>query len=83
MMPEMSTVARRLREYRKQEGKTQFEMGAEMGISTEEVSLIEREKKNDIKLSTLQKMAAHMGITVAALVAVEGNEDEDEDENGA
>ena len=67
----MGAMAKRLKSYRAEQGKTQFEMGMEMGISAEEISLIERGKKEDIKLSTLQKMAAHMGITVSELIKVE------------
>lgn len=67
----MNAMAKRLKSYRTEQSKTQFEIGAEMGISTEEISLIERGKKEDIKLSTLQKMAAHMGVTVSELLKVE------------
>lgn len=67
----MGAMTRRLKSYRTEQGKTQFEMGTEMGISTEKISLIERGQKADIKLSTLQKMAAHMGITVSELIKVE------------
>lgn len=70
-MPEMQAVAKRLKEYRAAQNKTQFEMGAEMGISTEEISLIERGRRDDMKLTTMQKMAAHMGITVSELLKVE------------
>ena len=41
-----------------------------MGISVEELSLIER-KLTDPKLSTLQKIAAYMGITVSKLLETE------------
>ena len=67
----MGAMTKRLKSYRREQGKTQFEMSGEMGISVEEISLIERGKKEDIKLSTLQKMAAHMGITVSELIKVE------------
>ena len=46
-----------------------------VGISEEEVSLIEREKLTDIKLSTLQKVAAMAGLTVSELLSVEPEED--------
>lgn len=73
-MPEAIMVAKRLKEYRLSNSKTQFEMGSEMGLSTEEISLIERVRVKDLKLSTLQKIAAHMGITVSELVAIEDRE---------
>ena len=54
---------------------TQAEFAAMVGISEEEVSLIEREKLTDIKLSTLQKVAAMTGLTVSELLSVEPEED--------
>ena len=56
-------------------GLTQAEFAAMVGISEEEVSLIEREKLTDIKLSTLQKVAAMTGLTVSELLSVEPEED--------
>lgn len=73
-MPEAVVVAKRLKAYRKARSKTQFEMASEMGISVEQVSLIERERAKDLKLSTLQKISAHMGITVSELLAIEDRE---------
>lgn len=72
-MPETDALAKRVKAYRKQLSKNQFEMASEMGISIEEISLIER-GKTDPKLSTLQKIAAHMGITVSSLLEVEEKE---------
>lgn len=43
----MGAMVKRLKSYRAEQGKTQFEMGMEMGISVEEISLIERGKKED------------------------------------
>lgn len=68
-MPEIRALAKKLKGYRKELGKTQFEIAGEMGISIEEVSLIEREKANP-GLRTMQKMAAHMGITVSELLKI-------------
>ena len=42
----------------------------------EEVSLIEREKLTDVKLSTLQKVAALTGLTVSELLSIEMTEEE-------
>ena len=69
-MPEISALAKRVRAYRESLGETQFELSGEIGISIEELSLIERGQANP-RLSTMQKIAAHMGITVSALLDVE------------
>lgn len=69
-MPEISALAKRVRSYRESLGETQFELSGEIGISIEELSLIERGQANP-RLSTMQKIAAHMGITVSALLEVE------------
>ncbi len=68
-MPETDVLAKRVKAYRKGLSKNQFDMACEMGISIEEISLIER-GKTDPKLSTLQKIAAHMGITVSSLLEI-------------
>ena len=75
-MPETVALAERLKKYRRDQEKNQFEMAGEMGISIEEISLLER-AKTDPKLSTLQKIAAHMGITVSNLLEVELEESEE------
>ena len=69
-MPETDALAKRVKRYRKEQSKNQFEMASDIGISIEEISLIER-GKTDPKLSTLQKIAAYMGITVSSLLEVE------------
>lgn len=69
-MPETDALAKRVKEYRNRLSKNQFDMANEMGLSIEEISLIER-GKTDPKLSTMQKIAAHMGITVSSLLEVE------------
>jgi len=72
-MPETEALAKRVKAYRKELSKNQPEMAYEMGISTEEISLIDRGKTVP-KLSTLQKIAAHMGITVSSLLETERRE---------
>ena len=62
-------MAQRIKKYRKRQKKSQMEMAVEMGISVEEISLIER-GMTDPKLSTLQKIAARMGITVSSLLEI-------------
>lgn len=69
-MPETDVLAKRVKEYRKRRFKNQPDMAWEMGLSTEEISLIER-GKTDPKLSTLKKIAAHMGITVSSLLEID------------
>lgn len=69
-MPELDTLARRIKAYRTKFGKTQFDLALDIGISIEELSLIER-KLTDPKMSTLQKIAAYMGVTVSELLSEE------------
>ena len=70
-MPEIAALARRVKAYRQQMGMSQLKMSEVTGVSVEEISLIEREKVNDLKLSTVQKFAAYMDITVSDLLLVE------------
>lgn len=74
-MPELTIFAVRMKKTPPKMGLTQAEFAAMVGISEEEVSLIEREKLTDIKLSTLQKVAAMTGLTVSELLSVEPEED--------
>ena len=74
-MRELTIFAVRMKKIRTKMGLTQAEFAAMVGISEEEVSLIEREKLTDIKLSTLQKVAAMTGLTVSELLSVEPEED--------
>ena len=74
-MPELTIFSVRMKKIRTKMGLTQAEFAAMVGISEEEVSLIEREKLTDIKLSTLQKVAAMTGLTVSELLSVEPEED--------
>ena len=77
-MPETEALAMRIKAYRKQKSKNQFEMACYTGLSIEEISLIER-GKTDPKLSTLQKLAAYMGVTVSTLLDTEQRTEEDQD----
>lgn len=69
-MPECEALAKNVYRIRHEMELSQMEFAAECGISTEELSLIEREK-TDPKLSTLQKMAAYIGCEVSELIKVE------------
>ena len=75
-MPKLRIFAVRVKKIRTKMGLTQAEFAAMVGISEEEVSLIEREKLTDVKLSTLQKVAALTGLTVSELLSVEMTEEE-------
>lgn len=68
-MPECEALAKNVKKIRQKMELSQMEFAAECGISTEILSLIEREK-TDPKLSTLQKMAAYVGCEVAELIKV-------------
>ena len=69
-MPEVNALAKRIRKIRKDMNMSQIEFAANCGISTEILSLIEREK-TDPKLSTLQSIAAFTGCEVSELLKVD------------
>ena len=71
-MPEIEALAKYLKEFRKINKETQFEFAANVGISIEELSLMEREIANP-SLDTLQKIAAYTGNTVSELLRVDKN----------
>ena len=71
-MPEREALAKYLKEFRKINKETQFEFAANVGISIEELSLMEREIANP-SLDTLQKIAAYTGNTVSELLQVDKN----------
>lgn len=66
-MPETITLANNVKKYRERLRINQLDMAERSGLSLEEISLIER-CKTDPKLSTLQKLAAYMGVPVSALL---------------
>lgn len=69
-MPERDVLSKRIKACRHIRHMTQFDFSEEVGLSTEEISLLEREE-TDPKLSTLQSLAAYMGITVSELLKIE------------
>ena len=69
-MPEKEALANYLKKYRKTIQQTQFEFEANIGISVEELSLLERQKANP-NLATLQKIAAYTGNTVSELLDID------------
>lgn len=69
-MPERDVIAKRIRTYRRGQRMTQFDFSVETGLSIEEISNLER-VETDPKLSTLQSLAAYMGVTVSELLKME------------
>ncbi len=76
-MPEVIALARNLRRIRKEMKLSQLEFALESGISLDIISMIERQQTNP-RLSTLQRISAYVGCTVADLLQIE----EDADEQG-
>ena len=75
-MPEIIALAKNVRKIRMKMKLSQLQFSLEIGISLELLSMIEREKTNP-RLSTLQKIAAYVGCSVADLLRVEeGTNDE-------
>ncbi len=66
-MPEYLILAKNVRRIRTQMKMSQLRFAMECDISLDILSLIEREKTNP-RLSTLQKIAAYTGKTVAELL---------------
>ena len=69
-MPEKDSLAKRIKAYRRVQHMTQFDFSGETGLSVEEISHLEREE-TDPKLSTLQSLAAYMGVTVSDLLKID------------
>ncbi len=72
-MPERVALARNIKAIRKQMHESQIDFAAHCGISTEALSLMEREL-SDPKLSTIQKVAAYTDQTVSSLLNTERDE---------
>jgi len=70
-MPEMEILSQHVKRIRKDMGMMQAAFAPQVGICEEELSLIERGKAKDVKLSTMQKIAAFTGWTVSELLRVE------------
>ena len=66
-MPECEALSKNVKEIRKKMNLSQMEFAAECGISTEILSLIERQK-TDPKLRTIQKIAAYTDVNVYELL---------------
>lgn len=66
-MTELKSIAEKMRQLRKERGESQLVFAGYCDISVEEISLIER-RRADPRLSTLRKIAEHVGKTVSELV---------------
>ena len=66
-MPENTILSENIKLLRKQMQLSQMEFAASCGISTEILSLLEREQ-TDPKLSTIQKVAAYVGCDAYELI---------------
>lgn len=66
-MPEFDYLAENLKRMRTDKKESQIDFAANCGISTEALSKMER-RVTDPRLSTLQKVAAYMGVTVSDLL---------------
>ena len=66
-MPEIEILSKNLKQIRNELNQSQMKFAASCGISTEILSLLERQK-SDPRLSTLQKIAAYLGCSVTDLL---------------
>ena len=66
-MTELKSIAERTRQLRKERGESQLVFAGYCDISVEEVSLIER-CRADPRLSTIRKIAEHVGQSVSDLM---------------
>ena len=68
-MPENNVISKNIKAYRKEHGESQEAFAANCGLSTDTISLIEREK-TDPKLSTLQDIATYIGCHPYELIMI-------------
>ncbi len=66
-MTELKSIAEQTKGLRRERGESQVVFAEGCNISVEEISLIER-RRADPRLSTLRKIAEHVGMTVSELV---------------
>ena len=69
-MPENSVISKNIKAYRKEHGESQEDFAANCGLSTDSISLIEREK-TDPMLSSLKSISAYMGCRTYQLMLIE------------
>ena len=66
-MSDVATLGRRIRYFRNRAGLTLDEVGAKVGLSGSQLSIIENGKREP-KLSLLTALAAALNVTVASLL---------------
>lgn len=71
-MPEFERLSKKVKEIRQAMNETQFDFADHCGISVDTLSYIERER-TDLRLSTIQKIAAYADMTVSELLDVSDN----------
>ena len=67
-MPEIEILSKNIKQIRSKLNLSQIDFAALCGISTEILSLIERQK-SDPRLSTIQKIAAYLDCNVVDLLS--------------
>ena len=78
-MPEFEALSKRVKTIRKAMEENQFEFAEHCGIDVATLSKIECQK-TDVRLSTAQKIASYVNLTVSQLVEVEDYENEKKEE---
>ncbi len=68
-MPELKALAMNTRAKRIEKGETQLEFALNCGLSEDEICKIENQN-TDPKLSTIQCIAAYVGLTVSDLLRI-------------
>ena len=76
-MPEFEALSNRVKSIRKAMEENQFEFAEHCGIDVATLSKIECQK-TDVRLSTAQKIACYVNLTVSQLVEVENTEKKEE-----
>lgn len=80
MAPEYEALAKRVKAIRKAMDENQLEFADHCGLNVETLSRIECQK-DDVRLSTAQKIAAYTGLTVSQLFAVEDQDTKKEEKS--
>ena len=71
-MPEIKFLAKNIKKIRKEMQETQLDFAAHCGLGTGTLNAIEREL-SDPKLSSIQKIAAYVDMTVPELLSEDQN----------
>ena len=73
-MPELAALSKRILKYRQEHGESQLEFAEHCDVSHYTMSSIEN-IASDVKVSTVQKIAAYTGMTVSELLDPEYSKD--------